>query len=115
MGQGRLGPGVFPPGNATWDGAGDNQAYLSGQAAFIANTGSVGIAAKDEDPELFEATDYSPLPAGPEGVISPINLQLRAIPKTAQNPDAAKALIEHLAQPGVHAASTSRSRSTARC
>ena len=91
--------GVFPPGNATWDGAGDNQAYLSGQAAFIANTGSVGIAAKDQDPELFEATDYSPLPAGPEGVISPLNLQLRAIPKTAQNPDAARALIEHLAQP----------------
>jgi multiple sugar transport system substrate-binding protein len=28
-------------GAATWDGAGDNQAYLSGQAAFIAKTGSV--------------------------------------------------------------------------
>ena len=38
--------GVFPPGTTTWDGAGDNQAYLSGQAAFIANTGSVGIAAQ---------------------------------------------------------------------
>jgi multiple sugar transport system substrate-binding protein len=49
--------GVFPPGNATWDGAGDNQAYLSGQAAFIANTGSVGIAARGQDPELFETTD----------------------------------------------------------
>src|SRR6185295_3788188 len=24
---------LFPPGNTTWDGAGDNQAYLSGQAA----------------------------------------------------------------------------------
>jgi multiple sugar transport system substrate-binding protein len=30
---------IFPPGVTTWDGAGDNQAYLSGQAAFIANTG----------------------------------------------------------------------------
>ena len=39
--------GIFPPGNTTWDGAGDNQAYLSGQAAFIANTGSVGIAAQE--------------------------------------------------------------------
>ncbi len=91
--------GLFPPGNATWDGAGDNQAYLSGQAAFIANTGSVGIAAKSQDPDLFDDTGYSPLPAGPAGVISPLNVQLRAIPKTAQNPDAAKALIQYLAQP----------------
>ena len=90
---------VFPPGNTTWDGAGDNQAYLSGQAVFIANTGSVAIAAKGQDPELFAATAYSPLPAGPKGTISPINLNLRAIPAASKNPDAAKALIEHLAQP----------------
>ncbi len=64
---------LFPPGETTWDGAGDNQAYLSGQAAFIANTGSVGIAAKTEDPELFEATAYSSLPAGPKGIVSPIH------------------------------------------
>ena len=90
---------VFPPGNTTWDGAGDNQAYLAGQAAFIANTGSVGIAAKAQDPELFKDTAYSSLPAGPKGVISPLQPQLRAIPKSSKNPDAAKALIEHLAQP----------------
>lgn len=90
---------VFPPGNTTWDGAGDNQAYLSGQAAFIANTGSVAIAAEQQDPELFEGTAYSPLPAGPEGTVSPISLNLRAVTSRSQNPDAAKALIEHLAQP----------------
>lgn len=88
--------GLFPPGAATWDGAGDNQAYLSGQAAFIANTGSVGIAAKKDDPELFEASAFSPLPAGPIGTISPINPQVRAITKTSGNQEAAKALIEHL-------------------
>ncbi len=88
--------GVFPPGNTTWDGAGDNQAYLSGQAAFIANTGSVAIAAKKQDPELYGATAYSALPAGPKGTVSPINLNLRAIPKSSQNPDAARAVIEHL-------------------
>ena len=58
---------LFPPGNTTWDGAGDNQAYLAGQAAFIANTGSVGIAAKGQDPELYEATRFSALPGGPTG------------------------------------------------
>jgi multiple sugar transport system substrate-binding protein len=91
--------GLFPPGNTTWDGAGDNQAYLAGQAAFIANTGSVGIAAKKDDPELFEASAFSPLPGGPKGVISPIDVQLRAITKSSPMQDEAKALLEHLSSP----------------
>jgi ABC-type glycerol-3-phosphate transport system substrate-binding protein len=91
--------GIFPPGNTTWDGAGDNQAYLSGQAAFIANTGSVGIAAKKDDPELFASSAFSPLPGGPKGTITPITPQSRAISKSSQNPAAAKALIEHLSNP----------------
>lgn len=91
--------GLFSPGNTTWDGAGDNQAYLSGQAAFIANTGSVGIAAKADDPELFDDSAFSPLPAGPEGTISPITPQCRAITASSDMQDEAKALIEHLASP----------------
>ncbi len=91
--------GAFPPGVASWDGAGDNQAYLSGQAAFIANTGSVGIAAKGQDPELYAATGYSPLPAGPVMQVSPIILNFRAVPASGKNIEAAKALLEHLAQP----------------
>ena len=90
---------LFPPGVTTWDGAGDNNAYLAGQAAFIANTGSVGIAAKDQDPELYAGTAYSALPGGPKGTVSPIAPNLRAVPKTSRNPDAARALIEHLSQP----------------
>lgn len=91
--------GLFSPGATTWDGAGDNQAYLSGQAAFIANTGSVGIAAKKDDPELFEASAFSPLPAGPKGTVSPITPQTRAITKASPMQDEAKALIEHLSNP----------------
>ncbi len=91
--------GVFPPGNTTWDGAGDNEAYLNGIAGLIANTGSVAIAAKADDPELFEATAYSPLPTGPVMQVSPIGPNVRAIPATSQNPDAAKALIEFLSNP----------------
>ncbi len=96
--------GIFPPGNTTWDGAGDNQAYLAGQAAFIANTGSVAIAARTDDPELFEATAYSPLPAGPNGIISPTNPNVRAISAKSANMDAAKALVEYLANPEFMAA-----------
>jgi len=90
---------LFSPGNTTWDGAGDNQAYLSGQAGFIANTGSVGIAAKKDDPELFEGSAFSPLPGGPKGIISPIDVQVRAITKASPVQDEAKALLEHLSSP----------------
>ncbi len=91
--------GLFSPGSTTWDGAGDNQAFLSGQAGFIANTGSVGIAAKKDDPELFEASAFSPLPGGPKGIISPIEVQLRSISKSSPMQDEARALLEHLSSP----------------
>ena len=91
--------GLFPPGATTWDGAGDNTAYQSGQAIFIANPGSVYLAIQEDDPELAEATSYSSLPAGPEALISPLQPNVRAIPATSRDPEAAKALIEHLANP----------------
>lgn len=91
--------GLFSPGNTTWDGAGDNQAYLSGQAGFIGNTGSVGIAARKDDPELFAASAFSPLPGGPKGIISPIDVQLRTITKGSPVQDEARALLEHLSSP----------------
>jgi multiple sugar transport system substrate-binding protein len=90
---------LFPPGVTTWDGAGDNNAYLSGQAVFIANTGSVGIQARKDDPDLFKVTAYSSLPGGPIGVISPIDPQLRVISKSSPNVDAALDLFEYLAKP----------------
>lgn len=93
--------GIFPPGAATWDGQGDNQAYLSGQAAFIANTGSVANSAKTDDPDLYAATGYSPLPAGPVLHISQTAPQNRAISAKSGNLDAAKALVEALAAPEI--------------
>jgi multiple sugar transport system substrate-binding protein len=91
--------GLFPPGATIWDGAGDNTAYQSGQAIFIANPGSVYLGLIDADPELAEATAFSSLPAGPIGVISPLQPKVRSVPKTTRDVDAAKALITHLAEP----------------
>ncbi len=91
--------GVFPPGATTWDGAGDNTAYQSGQAVFIANTGSVTVWMRANDKELLNSTQYSAMPAGPKMRVSPGSPTLRAIPKTSKNPEAAKALLEYLATP----------------
>jgi multiple sugar transport system substrate-binding protein len=90
---------LFPPGNTTWDGAGDNTSYLSGQSIFIANTGSVTIAMEKDDPDLAKSTSYSALPAGPKLQISPISPNFRSIPKTTKDVDQAKALLEYLANP----------------
>ena len=90
---------VFPAGAATWDGAGDNQAYLSGQTAFVANTGSIGVAAKSQDPELFEATALTALPSGPVMQVSQINPVLYTVAADTENPEAAEALVEHLSNP----------------
>ena len=92
--------GVFPTSVTVWDGAGDNQAYLSGQVGFIANTGSVGVAARKDDPELFEATAFSALPAGPVARISAVTPQTRVISAKSPMIEEAKSLIEHLADPG---------------
>ncbi len=50
-------------------------------------------------PNCSKASAFSPLPAGPNGQISPITPQSRAITASSPMQDEAKALIEHLAQP----------------
>ena len=74
--------GQFPPAAVTWDGAGDNNSYLSGQSLFIVNTGSVYHSMLEEDPELAEFTEYSPLPAGPSERVAPVDPRYRVVPST---------------------------------
>ncbi len=92
------GEGVFPPGATTWDGAGDNTAYQSGQAVFIANPGSVYLYMRDNDPDLAEGTRYSALPDGPVVRVSPAGVVVRSIFANSTNKDLAKQLIANLAE-----------------
>ena len=75
--------GLFPPGATTWDGAGDNTAYQSGQAVFIANPGSVYLGIRETDPELLEATRFSGIPGGPVMRIAAVDASVRVIPASA--------------------------------
>jgi multiple sugar transport system substrate-binding protein len=89
--------GAFPPGVTTWDGAGDNTAYQSGNALFIANPGSVYLNLKTNDPELATATKFSALPAGPKMQVAPQGPNLRVIPTTSRFKEQAKDLLAYLA------------------
>jgi multiple sugar transport system substrate-binding protein len=92
--------GLFPPGVTTWDGAGDNTAYQSGNAVFIANPGSVYLNIRANDPELAEATRYSALPGGPVMRVAPVSTVVRAIPATtsAAEQELARDLFAYLAE-----------------
>jgi multiple sugar transport system substrate-binding protein len=89
--------GLFPPGATTWDGAGDNTAYQAGNAVFIANTGSVWVNLRTNDPELAKATLYSAMPAGPKMRISPAGVVVRVIPTSSKNKELAADLFAYLA------------------
>ena len=90
--------GLFPPGNTTWDGAGDNNAYQSGQAVFIANPGSVYLNILKNDPELAKGSKYSALPKGPKLRVAPQGPNYRAISATSKNKELAKDLFAYLAE-----------------
>ncbi len=92
--------GLFPPGVTTWDGAGDNTAYQSGNALFIANPGSVYLNIRENDPELLEATRFSGLPGGPVTRIVPVSTVVRAIPASTseEKQELARDLFQFLAE-----------------
>jgi ABC-type glycerol-3-phosphate transport system substrate-binding protein len=91
--------GLFPPGATTWDGAGDNVAYQSGNALFIANPGSVYLYMRDNDPDLGESTKYSALPGGPVMRIAPMGSpNARVIPTTSKHKELAMDLFKYLAE-----------------
>jgi len=89
--------GVFPPGVTTWDGAGDNNAYQSGNAGFIANPGSVYLYLVKNDPELLKGSAYSALPGGPKLRVASQGPNVRVIPSTSKHKDLAKDLMMYLA------------------
>ncbi|UCH26090.1 MAG: extracellular solute-binding protein, partial [Trueperaceae bacterium] len=97
---GAFADGLFPPGVTTWDGGGDNTAYQSGNALFIANPGSVYLNIRENDPELLEATRFSGLPAGPAMHIVPVTAKLRGIPASTspEKTELAKDLFAFLAE-----------------
>ena len=93
--------GQFPPGVTTYDGGGDNVAYQSGTAIFIANPGSVYQYMRNEDPELGDATKYSGLPGGPVMRVSPVGANMRVIPASTDEAktELAHDLFRYLAEP----------------
>lgn len=96
--------GVYATDSTNSDGAWDNNKYLGGKTAFIANPGSVyttligGSATWDPNPTLAKNTGFSALPGGPVTRVAPTGAWLRVASSTTKYPLLAKDLINYLMQ-----------------
>lgn len=88
-----------PPTAMGWDDGGNNISYISGQAAFVFNTGSILKAMRNDRPDLLEVSGIAPIPAGPAGRYSPGLVNCLGIFKNAKNKELAKELIAFLLEP----------------
>ncbi|HBE77684.1 MAG TPA: sugar ABC transporter substrate-binding protein [Firmicutes bacterium] len=84
-----------PPDAVTWDGTGNNKAYLSGQAAMIYNVGTILLSLKKDNPELYAKTGVALTPAGPAGRCSVVGTNHFGIFKNTKNPELAKDFIAY--------------------
>jgi multiple sugar transport system substrate-binding protein len=88
-----------PPSAIGWNDAGNNTAYLSGQAAMVVNTGSIINALKNNNPDLLAKTGVVVLPKGKAGRFTAGISNNLAIFKDAQNKEVAKELLRYLMEP----------------
>jgi len=85
-----------PPTAVSWDDAGNNKAYLSGQVAMIINAASLTMELKkDENAELGAVTGLAPMPAGTVGTHVVSGPQYLCVFNNAKYPEIAKKMIEY--------------------
>ncbi len=91
--------GLIPPNSPSWDDAGNNTAYQSGQVAFAFNPASIFAYLEQNDPDLLADTTQAPFPAGPAGNFPSVGTWSWSVFQSSPCVDAAKQLITALMQP----------------
>lgn len=91
--------GLIPPDAPSWDDAGNNKAYQSGQVAFAFNPASIFAYLEENDPDLLADTVQAAIPAGPAGNFPAINTWAWSIFDASSCVDKAKELIAAIMQP----------------
>jgi len=93
---------MLPPGYESWDGSGNNMAWLNGTIGMTANAFTLYAKAHDDKNPVFEQTYVLPRPKGPgtmNGALRGGQLGYFAIPKGAKNADLMKETIKYIMQP----------------
>jgi multiple sugar transport system substrate-binding protein len=94
---------IIPPAATSWDNVGNNEAYQTGQAAFICNPAAVYSYLSVKDPALMEKTGLSIFPPGPAGSYSMGGFRAYGIFAKAKEPNLAKEAMLWIMQPERHA------------
>lgn len=94
---------MLPTGYESWDGSGNNMAWLNGTIGMTANAFTLYAKSKDDKNPVLQSTYVLPRPKGPA---TPVALRggqhgTLAIPRGAKNADLAKETIKALLQPEV--------------
>jgi multiple sugar transport system substrate-binding protein len=93
---------MLPPGVISWTDASNNEAYLAGNVAYTHNAASVYANAKQDNPELYEATVVLEEAMGPLGErLSGNSGGQFIIARGAPNVEPAKELALYMLQPSV--------------
>ncbi len=93
---------MLPPGFESWDGAGNNMAWLNGTIGFTANAFTMYAKSKDDKNPVFDATFVSSRPKGPAtmgGALRGGQLGYMYIGKGAKGADVARETIKAVMQP----------------
>ena len=91
--------GSFPPDFATVDDFGNNQYWISKQAAYISNTGSVLAWMQGNDPEYLKSTEMTIPLKGPVMQAATMNVVPFAMTTNSKYPDLAKSLLGFVTAP----------------
>ena len=94
---------IIPPAAIGWDNTGNNEAYQSGQVAFICNPAAVYSYLSVRDPALMERTGLSVFPAGPAGSYTMGSFRAYAAFATTREPNLVKDAMLWIMQPERHA------------
>jgi multiple sugar transport system substrate-binding protein len=88
--------GVIPPGALGWDGASNNQYFLSGKIAMTANSPTIYYVAKHQQPALAPNIVHSVYPKGPAGRFSYATSFSLAFLKSTQNRPEISSLVKFI-------------------
>jgi multiple sugar transport system substrate-binding protein len=91
--------GLIPPDSPSWDDAGNNKAYQSGQVAFAFNPASIFAYLEKNDPDLLADTTQAPFPAGAAGSFPSVGTWSWSVFKSSACVPQAKELVKAIMQP----------------
>jgi multiple sugar transport system substrate-binding protein len=90
---------LIPPDSPSWDDAGNNKSYQSGQSAFVFNPASIFAYLEANDPDLLADTTQAPVPAGPAGSFPGVGTWSWSVFNSSPCAAQAKELIKAIMQP----------------